>query len=125
MPEEIQNAQTTTQATVGSSIGAAVAISIIGLTSPIGVWSIINLFQVLILLILSGAFIPLTVKQYLLGMDFVLFNFDFIPVNKIPFIDALYEWMNFKQQNQNLRDIEVEYGSTFINNISFVFLLLI
>ena len=125
MPEPIQNAQTTTQSTVGTSMAVAAAISLMNMSSPIGVWSIVNQFQMLMLMILTGAFIPETVRQYLAGMDFVSFNFDFIPFIEVPLISDLYLWMKFDQTNDDLEDIGLDDGSTVVNNISFLVILLI
>ena len=125
MPEQIQNAQTATQSTIGASMGVAAAVSLMNMSSPVGIWSIINQFQMLMLLILTGAFIPETVRQYLSGMDFVSLNFDFIPFIEVPLISDLYLWMKFDQTNDNLEDIGLDDGSTVVNNISFLVILLI
>ena len=123
MPEPIQNAQTATQSMIGTSMGVAVAISLMNMSSPIGLWSTINQFQMLILLLLTGAFIPQTVKRYMSGMDFVFLNFDFIPFLEVPFISDLFLWMNFEQTNSDLEDIGIGYGSIVANNISFFVIL--
>ena len=125
MPEQIQNSQTATQSTIGASMGVAAAVSLMNMSSPVGIWSIINQFQMLMLLILTGAFIPETVRQYLSGMDFVSLNFDFIPFIEVPLISDLYLWMKFDQTNDNLEDIGLDDGSTVVNNISFLVILLI
>ena len=125
MPEHIKNAQITTQAMIGTIMAIALANSAVNLSSPIGIWSIVNLFQMLMLLILTGAFISTTVKEYLSGMDFVLVNFDFIPLVDISLISDLYTWMKFGQKNENLKNIGVDDGSTAVNNISFFIIILI
>ena len=125
MPEPIQNAQTATQSTMGTSMGVAAAISLMNMSSPIGVWSIVNQFQMFMLLLLTGAFIPETVRQYLSGMDFVSLNFDFIPFIEVPLISDLYIWMKFEQTNDDLSDVGLDDGSTVVNNISFLVILLI
>ena len=125
MPEEIKKAQISTQATIGVTMGAAVLVSAINMTSPLGIWSLINLFQMLLILILTGAYIPTTVKQYLSGMDFVQLNFDFIPFIDIPLISDLYLWMKFDQSNDNFKYVGLDYGSATVNNISFLVILLI
>ena len=125
MPEPIKQAQISTQSTIGASMGVAAAVSLMNMSSPVGIWSIINQFQMLMLLILTGAFIPETVRQYLSGMDFVSLNFDFIPFIEVPLISDLYLWMKFDQTNDNLEDIGLDDGSTVVNNISFLVILLI
>ena len=125
MPGEIKKAQTATQSLIGVTMGLAAAISILNKVSPIGIWSIINLFQMLMLLTLTGAFIPQMVRQYLIGMDFVLLSFNFIPLIKVPPFSDAYSMMKFKQQNKDLIDIGIEYGSAIINNIQLCAILII
>ena len=125
MPEEIKRAQTATQILIGLTMGVAAAISIINIRSIIGIWSILHLFQMLMLLILTGAFIPKTVRQYLSGMHFVLLNFDFIPFIDVPFISDLYLWMKFDQSDDSLKEVGLHDGSATVNNISFLVIILI
>ena len=125
MPKHIRNAQLITLIMIFMFIILSAILSIIKFTSPVGMWAIINVFQMLMLLILTGAFIPETVREYLLGMDFTLFSFNFIPFIKIPGLSNLYSWMGFEQYNTDLNDIGVEYSNSFINNMSFLFTLLI
>ena len=65
---------------------------------------------------------PKTVRQYLSNMDIVLFNLDFIPISRLPLISNLYDYMSFEQDNENMTDFGIDYGSTLVNNISFLFL---
>ena len=83
------------------------------------------MFQMLMFLLLTGAFVSDKVRRYLSGVDFVMFNFDFIPFNKVPLIYDFYIWMKYEQHDQNLKDIGVDYGSSVINNISFIFIFLL
>ena len=124
MPDNIRNAQIITKAMIGGIIVLAASVAIVSFTNPVGIWLIINLFQMLMLLILTGAFIPETVRRYLSGLNFVFLNFDFIQFHRIPFISHFYLWMKFEQMNDDLRDIGIDYGSSIINNISFVILTL-
>ena len=124
MPDNIRNAQIITKAMIGGIIVLAASVAIVSFTNPVGIWLIINLFQMLMLLILTGAFIPETVRRYLSGLNFVFLNFDFIPFHRIPFISHFYLWMKFEQMNDDLKDIGIDYGSSIINNISFVILTL-
>ena len=125
MSKEIQNAQRTTQATIGTAVGLIAVISIINLSSPVGIWCVIKQIQILMLVLLTGAHIPLIIKQYMSGMSFALFNFDFINHLKISFVHAYYEWIMFEQKNDSLKDIGIQDGSTIINNIFFLALLVL
>ena len=106
-------------------IVVAILISIINKRSPIGMWSLINQFQLLMLLLLTGTYMPKTVRQYLSNMDIVLFNLDFIPISRLPLISNLYDYMSFEQDNENMTYIGIDYGSTLVNNISFLFFMLL
>ena len=125
LPEKVETARLTSQITMGTFIAVGAGVSMLNGTSPVGIWSMINQFQMLMLLLLTGVFIPKAIKQYLSGMDIVLFNFDFIPFRKVPYISKLYLWMNYKQDNEDLKNIGVEYGSTTVNNISFLIILIL
>ena len=125
MPEDIKKAQTTTQATIGIAMTTAAVVSMVNMTSPIGIWSIIHLFQMLLLLILTGAFIPETVRRYLIGSDFTQLSFNFIPICKVPFFSDLCSNAKFEQQSNDLRDIGIEYQSTIINNIQLCTIIII
>ena len=125
MPENVKNSQTLTQATIGVTAGVIAASSIMNMSSPVGIWCIVKHFQMLMLLILTRAFLPIKIREYLLGMNVVLMNFDFISLLKIPFIYQFYTWINFKQKDNDLKDIGIENGSTFINNMFSLTLMLV
>ena len=78
MSKEIQNAQITTQATIGTTVGLIAVISIINLSSPVGIWCVIKQIQILMLVLLTGAYIPLRMRfffTFLLMRAFVLNEF--------------------------------------------------
>ena len=106
-------------------IVVAILISIINKWSPIGMWFLVNQFQLLMLLLLTGTYMPKTVKQYLSSMNIVLFNLDFIPISRLPLISNLYDYMSFEQDNENMTDFGIDYGSTLVKNISFIFFMLL
>ena len=106
-------------------MGLAAGASIVNLSSPVGIWLILHLFQILILLILTRAYIPEAVKQYLLGMNFNFANLSFIQFKDVPLVSEFYSWMEFDQLNDDLKYLEVSSGSTFINNIVFLLILLV
>ena len=124
MPKQIKNSQTVTQILICVSMGLAAILSLISMSSLVGVWSMINHFQMLLLLLITGAFIPRIVRQYLAGMNFVLNICGFVPSHKVPLIANLFSWMKFEQYNEDLHDIGVEDGSTVVNNLSSLIILL-
>lgn len=124
LSEKVRNARTSTQITIGACMAMAALISVVKMTSPIGMWSIVNQFQMLLLLLLTRAFIPDKIREYLLGMDFTLMNFNFIPLNEVPMISIPYDWIEYEQYDTNLQDIGVENGSTAANNLSFIVMIM-
>ena len=124
LSEKVRNARTSTQITIGACMAMAALISVVKMASPIGMWSIVNQFQMLLLLLLTRAFIPDKIREYLLGMDFTLMNFNFIPLNEVPMISIPYDWIEYEQYDTNLQDIGVENGSTAANNLSFILMIM-
>ena len=124
LSEKVRNARTSTQITIGACMAMAALISVVKMASPIGMWSIVNQFQMLLLLLLTKAFIPDKIREYLLGMDFTLMNFNFIPLNEVPMISIPYDWIEYEQYDTNLQDIGVENGSTAANNLSFIVMIM-
>ena len=97
-----------------TSIGMAsvIATSIISLTSPQGIWISINEFQLLLLLLLTGAYFPSNISYYLTGVSFSSFSFNFIPVIKSPGPNYLKSWLDFNLNNDYLSDIGLNSGSS-------------
>ena len=117
-------ATTTSQVTVAAGIGASTLASLISMTSPQGVWVTINQFQLLFILLLSGAFFPENIVSYLTGMDFASFSFNFIPIKKGPAV-ALSNWLSFGLKNDYLSAIGLNSGSAIINNLSLIAFILV
>ena len=125
MSQSITNAQIVTNVMIGSAMILGVFFSIVNMTSPVGIWSLVNQFQILILLLLTGAFIPKSIRQYLSGFEFLSLKFDFIPLNKIPLVSKLYVMMKFEQNKDELKDVGLDFESTIINNIVLLVILLL
>ena len=125
MSTKTKNAQAATQVTAGITVGIIITLSIVNMSSPTGLWLVVNLFQMLMLLILTGAFIPEALRQYLTGMKFALLNFNFIPYIRIPFIYEAHEWIKFEQNSEDMKDVGISDGSTIVNNVSFLTTLLV
>ena len=101
------------QASIGVVAIATVGSSVFGLSSLQSLWSIVNIIQLTMLLPLTMAFIPDSVAQYLIGMSFVNFNFDFIPLRDIPVVVDL----DFEINKGYISDIGLNSVSTFVNHI--------
>ena len=125
MSQSTKNAQISTDAMIGTAMVLGVFFSIVNMSSPVGIWSLVNQFQILMLLLLTGAFIPKSIRQYLSGFKFLSLKLDFIPLNKIPLISELYGSMKFEQNKDELKDVGVDFESTTTNNIVLLIILLL
>ena len=82
--------------------------SLLNMSSPIGVFTIINQFQLLFLIVVSGAYLSEGVLELIIGMKIVLLNFNFTFIDGIRLIEnKMYSYMSFDQPNKHLYDIGV------------------
>ena len=88
------------------------------LSSPAALWLIINQLQLLMLLLLTGAYIPTDIVKHLCSSQFSTFSFSFIPFNQVPGVEAATEWTHFEQQDHYLDEMGLESGSSLNNNFS-------
>lgn len=107
----------TTQALMGAAITLSVVLSMLGVSSPQAVWTMVNHFQLLLLMPMTGAYFPSEIIEYLTGMSISMFNFYFIPFPDIPFIDTIYSYFSFKQENEYFVEIGIEHGSSLLDNL--------
>mmetsp|Transcript_12717 Transcript_12717/g.11284 ORF Transcript_12717/g.11284 Transcript_12717/m.11284 type:complete len:104 (+) Transcript_12717:389-700(+) len=80
----------------------------------------LNLIQLYMLLLLTGAYFPKDVRDYISNMEFAMISLDFIPFEKIPAISFPMKSLNFDQASVPLKDIGIDSGSSFTSNISFL-----
>ena len=113
------------QAIAGTSAGLSVASSMLNGGSISGAFSVFNQFQLFILLPLIPKHFPEKVTNYILGLDFAMFSFDFIPHEDIPFFDTLTSWIEFPQKDGYLNEIGMNSGSTFINYVPIMWFILL
>lgn len=78
--ETVQTMSTTTHATSGGVAAAAVAISLMSMSSPTVLWLMVNQMQLYMLLLLIKSAIPQDVEAYITSNDFMSFSLDFIPI---------------------------------------------
>lgn len=112
----------TTQGIAGAGTVAVTAVSIMNLSSPQGLWLMVNQIQLCMLLLLTGAYIPKDVVDYLSGSSFSLFSMDFLPFHKQLLVKGLYSWVAQDQENEILQKMGLKSGSTIYNNLSLFFM---
>ena len=112
MSETVQSSQTATRVVLCAGIILAFSSAVMSMSSPQSAFSIINQFQLLILLPLIGTYLPDDIVLFLSGMDFTLFSFSFIP------IDKLLSFADSNPESSYLEQIGLKYKSSLLNNIS-------
>jgi hypothetical protein len=98
-------------------IVASLGVSVISMSSPQTMFSIINQFQMFILLPMIGAYMPPRVIQVLLGMNISMFSFSFIPLEKIPLISELINFIDYDQNDEYFDTIGLTSGSALLNSM--------
>ena len=105
---------------IGASLLVVTFVSFMNPASTASLWSMINQAQLLFLLFLTGAFIPLDVQKVILGAKFTLniaFYFDYL---KIDFIRSIIEEFDFKLNNQSLELLGIQSNSSIYNIYSII-----
>ena len=65
-----------TYAVIGTVLILCIGMAGMG-ASPQKLWVVLGQFQMFILLLLTSAYVPKNVADYLLGMDYAMFSFQF------------------------------------------------
>jgi hypothetical protein len=120
--EEVEGIAYATQSVMAAVFVTGVALSVLSMSSPQSIWFIINQLQLLMLLPLTGAFIPQDVVDYFKAMSFSNFDFDFLSVDKIPVFSHISGVFGYDHDSEYLRDIDVESGSTLVNILGLIFI---
>lgn len=109
---------------VAGGVALVIISSLMNLSAPVAIWIMINHLQLLMLLLLTGAYVPTDIIEYLTSSNYAMLPFDLIPVIKIPLIKDAFEWITLEQTDINLKDIGLESNSTFKNNFMFLLTLI-
>ncbi|CAI2374122.1 unnamed protein product [Moneuplotes crassus] len=104
---------------------ASVISSVLKLSSPIGIWSMVHQLQVMGLIILTKVFIPDDPKGMLLGEGAGFpFSLSSVRTNGLPGVSLLSEKINLNQTNIELEAIGFQSGSSVVNNLTLILTLL-
>lgn len=105
---------------MGVTVAAMLPSLVSGASSSAGFFSLINQFQMYMLLPLLGAFIHDSVISFFTGMDFALFKLNFIPFKKIWGLGRLMNYLSIEQDDKYFNEIGFESKSSFVNNIQII-----
>ena len=116
--EEIEAYSYSTIAVLSVGITASVLVSLLTTSSPHTIWLMMNQYQLLILLPLTKAYIPIDVIKYILGMEFTLFNLNFMNFDGAFRYDNLLHDFSDKQTDWYKTQIGIKYQSAIVNHMS-------
>ena len=106
-----------------TSITVALVISAIfsmfSLSSPQGLWISLNQLQLILLLLLTGAYFPQKVIDYLESLKFALMSFTFIKFEDLLMFKDVIGYMTFDLKTPDLKHFDINSGCTFHNSFSF------
>ena len=100
---------------LGASLWMVTIISFMNPASRASFWSIINQVQLLLLLLLTRAFIPIDVQNVILGFEFTLNIASYFGFHKIEFIGPIIEEFDFNLSNQSLDLLGIKSDSSIYN----------
>ena len=121
---ESQTAQIVSLSSAGVGIGMSLLFSSFSMTTVFLIWAIFSQYRTLIFLILTDAYLPGSVVEYITGMKLFSFNFSFLKISNWPGINLGTNVLNYNQINTQLETIGIESGSSFVNNINILLILL-
>ncbi|CAI2381582.1 unnamed protein product [Moneuplotes crassus] len=107
------------------SVILASASSLLSLSSINSIFSIMNSLQLAVLLPLVPDYFSLKVLDFLRGMAFVMFSFDFIKFKDLPFVEALTNWVSYPQSDEYLNSIGMRSGSSVVNYLSLMVIIIL
>ena len=89
------------------------------LSSPQGLWISVNQLQLILLLLLTGAYFPKQVVDYLESLKFALMSFTFIKFEDFLIFKDTIGYINFEIKTPDLKHFDINSGCTFHNSFSF------
>ncbi|CAI2387858.1 unnamed protein product [Moneuplotes crassus] len=113
--ESAEAYSTSAKVIMGTSIALAVFTSLVTMSSPVGIFSMVNQFQLYILLPLLPPYFPAKVGDFILGMDFSAMSFNFIPTYELPVIKDTQTIISDPQDDSYLEEIGLKSRSTVTN----------
>mmetsp|Transcript_20946 Transcript_20946/g.18580 ORF Transcript_20946/g.18580 Transcript_20946/m.18580 type:complete len:115 (-) Transcript_20946:931-1275(-) len=92
-----------------------------GARSMNGVFSVINQFQLYILLPLAKSDMPIKIINFITGNGFSLFSFSFISIESLPGVRETKDYFNINKPSTYLERVGFSSQSSFVNHINLFF----
>ncbi|CAI2368117.1 unnamed protein product [Moneuplotes crassus] len=115
-----EGVSTSAQIATGISMGAVIGVSILNMSSLTGIWSLVNQFQLFLLLILTRTPLPGEINYIIADNDFMSFDMSFLPVAKLPYISEFEGWVMQEQDDVYLHRIGIKSKTSIYTNLNLV-----
>ena len=92
--------------------------ALVSLSSPHRFFMIVKMFQLILLTLLTNAYIPNNIIEFMSGMKWLACSFRFIPFHKIYGLSRIIEWIGSDLKFDRLKYFDIESGSSLINMLS-------
>jgi cysteine-rich repeat protein len=112
-------------AAIGAAMVGSVVASSMSCSSPSGLWQIMNLMQLLMFLILLGVYLPVPIKDIINSSSFFSFSLPIPHLGSLYGIGHFFEFIDVESEDSALSSLGAESGSTFINVLSQLLMLLL
>ena len=89
--------------------------ALLSMTSPNTFWALVGQFQLMMLVPMLGGYLHDDVVKYCVGVDYSLFSFSFIPNLHLPGVQHALEYLDYKQEDEYLKEIDLESASSVVN----------
>ena len=109
---------TTTNSLIGGTAALVLLSSTINSSSFASLWAIMNQLQMFLLILLTRAYLPLDIINFIIGSKITMSLYDCISFKKTSYSHPIIDLFDFDQEDEVLSKIGLNSGSTFVNNYS-------
>lgn len=113
----VKTASTVSVATAAGAAGIVGIASLFSGSSPLTIWVITAQLRLFSLLLLTGGQIPESIIYLISNNNIIPVSYKLETIEKTAHYDGAIEYLNFKQSNQNITDMGLESGSSFVNSL--------
>ena len=106
---------TTVAVFVGISFALGIITSVLSVSSPNVIFSVINQMQLILILPLIGIYLPDQIEIFIEGIQYMTLNIPYLSVDSVPESDSYLSHISEGQNVQYLSRIEMIHTSTILN----------
>lgn len=106
---------TTVAVFIGISFALGIITSVLSVSSPNVIFSVINQMQLILILPLIGIYLPDQIEIFIEGIQYMTLNIPYLSVDSVPESDSYLSHISEGQNVQYLSRIEMIHTSTILN----------